>query len=102
MNLTELQKRLITAARINPPSDHVPYAFEKRILARLMSRPVSDEAAMWARSLWRAAVSCIAVMLLLSAWTFFAPAPTSSTGDLSQDFENTVFAAVDQEPDSTW
>ncbi len=54
MNVDELRRKLIAAARANPPSDHVPYAFEKRIH------------------------------------------PTSS--DLSQEFENTVLAAVDQEP----
>ena len=35
MNLAELERKLIAAARANPPSDRVPYAFEKRIMARL-------------------------------------------------------------------
>ena len=29
MNLAELERKLIAAARANPPSDRVPYAFEK-------------------------------------------------------------------------
>ena len=40
MNLAELERKLIAAARANPPSDRVPYAFEKRIMARLAARPV--------------------------------------------------------------
>ena len=38
MNLAELERKLIAAARANPPSDRVPYAFEKRIMARLAAR----------------------------------------------------------------
>ena len=55
MNLAELERKLIAAARANPPSDRVPYAFEKRIMARLAARPVADGWALWARALWRAA-----------------------------------------------
>ena len=54
MNLSELQQKLIAAARSNPPSDAVPYAFEKRLLARLAGRPVVDNWALWSRALWRA------------------------------------------------
>ncbi len=38
MNLAELQKKLIAAARANPPGDGVPYAFEKRVMALLAAR----------------------------------------------------------------
>ena len=48
MNLAELERKLIAAARANPPSDRVPYAFEKRIMARLAARPVVDGWALWA------------------------------------------------------
>src|SRR5258707_13669391 len=103
MNLAELHRKFITAARAHPPSDQVPYAFEKRIMARLRSRPVLDEWALWARALWRAAAPCVAVMLLLSAWSFLAPGNTSGT-DLPQAFDNTVLAAADpdQPADSPW
>ena len=43
MNLAELEQKLVAAARANPPSDGVPYAFEKRIMARLATRPVMDD-----------------------------------------------------------
>ena len=101
MNVAELQKKLIAAARANPPSQLVPYAFEKRIMALLPLRPTLDS---WAAALWRAAVPCVAVMLLLSAWSVFAPADKTSSSDLSQEIDNTVLAAVDQEQvsDTIW
>ena len=104
MNIAELHRKLIKAAKANPPGDRVPYAFEKRIMARLMARPLPDGWALWARALWRATVPCVAITLLLSAWSFFAPVPTPVSSDLSQEIENTVLAAVEQDPstDSTW
>ena len=35
MNLDNLHNKLITAARATPADDRVPYAFEKRVMARL-------------------------------------------------------------------
>jgi hypothetical protein len=104
MNLAGLQRKLIAAARANPPSDRVPFAFEKRILSQLRARPMLDWRGLWAGALWRAAVPCVAVMVLLSAWSFFDPGSSQSANDLSQEMENTILAAVDQEPgvDSTW
>ena len=104
MNLADLERKLIAAARAHPPSDRVPYAFEKRILARLAARPLADGWELWGRALWRAAAPCVAIMLLLSAWSFLAPTSATSANDLAQDFENTLLAAVDQEPpaDSAW
>ena len=104
MNLAELERKLIAAARANKPSDRVPYAFEKRIMAHLAARPVVDDWALWARALWRAAAPCVAIMLLLGAWSFFAPQTSTSANDLSQQLEQTLLAAVDQDQpaDSTW
>jgi hypothetical protein len=96
MNIVELQKKLLAAARANPPGDHVPYAFEKRITALLAARAAVDPLALWVRGLWRAAVSCTAIALLLGAWVFFSPAAASHGDDLSQNFENTLLASVDQ------
>ncbi|MCX6890119.1 MAG: hypothetical protein WCL11_13690 [Verrucomicrobiota bacterium] len=104
MKLDQLQQKLIAAARANPPSDRVPFAFEKRIMARLPARLVPDEWGLWASALWRGAASCVAITLLFSAWTFMAPNIAAPTSDLSQDFENTLLAAVDQDQpaDSAW
>jgi hypothetical protein len=94
MNLAELQKKLIAAARNDVPGDQVPYAFEKRVTALLASRVAPDNLNLWVTGLWRAAVSCVAISLLLGAWAFFSPATTSV--DLSQNFETTLLASVDQ------
>jgi hypothetical protein len=104
MNLAELEQRLIAAARANPPSDRVPYAFEKRIMALLAAQPAVDAGALWARALWRAAAPCVAIMLLLGAWSWLAPQSSLPANDLSQDLEQTLLAAVDQDQpaDSAW
>jgi hypothetical protein len=102
MDLNALQQRLLAAARMQPPNGRVPLAFEKRILARLADRPVSDPWVFWVRGLWRAAASCAALCLVLGGWMLLNPPLNGSEAEFSQQFENTVFAAVDQEADSTW
>jgi hypothetical protein len=97
MNLTDLERRLIETARRNPPGDGMPYAFEKRVMARLRDTPRIDFLAEWNRALWRAAVSCIAVMLLLSAWSMLPTDIAGSGGDDGLDLETTVMAAADPE-----
>jgi len=96
MNIAELQKKLLAAARANPPGDRVPYAFEKRVMALLVARAATDYLALWVRGLWRAAVSCVAIALLLGAWAFFNPTASIKADDLSQNFETTLLASVDQ------
>ena len=96
MNSAELQKKLMAAARANLPGDGVPYAFEKRVTALLAARPGLDNVGLWVHGLWRAAVSCLALALMLGLWAFFNPATGTGTEDLSQNFENTLLAAVDQ------
>jgi anti-sigma-K factor RskA len=97
MNLSKLEAKLLESARANPPSDQVPYAFEKRITALLASRKVEDKSLFWSRALWRAAFSCLAVVLLLGVWLYLRPSPPASTdtADLSQDFRNTLTAQND-------
>jgi hypothetical protein len=104
MKPDQLQAKLIAVARANPPSDRVPLAFEKRIMARLAAPLIADPWALWSRALWRAAALCVAVMLVSTAWTFFAQSSAAPANDLSQDLENTLLAAVDQDQpaDSTW
>ena len=75
----------------------MPYAFEKRVMALLaVARRARTSVALWVRGLWRAAVSCVAIALLLGAWTFFTPTASTDSTDLSQNFENTLLASVDQ------
>jgi len=105
MNLEQLQTILLAAAKANPPGDRVPYAFGKRILARLKDQPALDLSALWARALWRAAAPCVALTLLLGVWSFVgdssnsADAAMSSGEDFSQHFEQTLLAAVDESED---
>jgi len=91
-----LQRKLIAAARAVPPGDQVPYAFEKRVTALLAARKPADHLVLWVRGFWQVAVSCVIVSLLLGVWTFFNPAASTHAEDLSQNFENTLLASVDQ------
>lgn len=95
MDLDELQRKLIAVARAQKPSAAVPYAFERRISARLRSLPAVDHWALWAHALWRAAAPCIAVSVFLAAWSLLSPPHKNNSGDFSQEFENTVLAATD-------
>ena len=95
MNVMELQKKLIAAARAQAPDDRVPYAFEKRIVALIRAGVPGDGMALWVRGLWQAAVSCAMIALLCGAWAFFNPA-SNSGDDLSQNLETTLLASVDQ------
>ena len=96
MNLAELQQKLTAAARCQPPDERVPYAFEKRILALVADRAAASGRALWVRGVWRAAVTCMALAAVCGAVSFFTPAARDNSNDLSQDFENTLLASVDQ------
>jgi len=96
MNIVELQKKLLAAARADVPDDRVPFAFEKRVMALLVSRAVADRWILWARGLWQAAVYCAAIALLFGAWFCFNPVAPSNSTDLAQNFENTLLVSVDQ------
>jgi hypothetical protein len=96
MNLAELQMKLIAAVRTEVLDDRVPYAFEKRVSALLASRVAPQNLDLWVRGLWRSAISCVALALLCGAWAFFTPATSASSDDLSQNFETTLLASVDQ------
>jgi anti-sigma-K factor RskA len=98
MNLDQLQKKLLAAARANPPVERVPLAFEKRVLAHLQSKPAADVSALWARALWRAVIPCVAVTVVLAALSLVPTThPTAvSEQDLSQDFEQTLLATAEQ------
>ena len=97
MDLKRLEQKLLAVAKANPPSDRVPYAFEQRILARINELRLPDYGALWARALWRAVVPCTAIMLLLSAWSFFGTTANPPANDFSQELERTVLAGAIQE-----
>ena len=95
MNLAELQRKLIAAARLQAPDERVPYAFEKRITALIAARAKVDRWVFWAHGLWRAAATCVAVAVVFGAVALFVPTTPDNNNDLSQDFENTLLASAD-------
>jgi hypothetical protein len=93
MNLTELQNKLLAAARRNPPDGQVPYAFEKRIMARLTAMPKPSEWLAWSRALWFGAAACVAVAVLTSV----LPVQVADDDDdsFSEGVEQSIMASVD-------
>jgi hypothetical protein len=103
MNVKELQSRLLAAARKNPPGAEVPYAFEKRIMAHITTALAPPDAlTLWARALWRAAASCVAVTLLLSFWSLASLQQSDPPEALLQAFESSVFAGMPQHIEDSW
>lgn len=96
MDIDRLQKQLFAEARKVPPSDAVPHAFEKRVMARLPGLSPPDPWLLWGRALWRSAAICVALSLLLSVWSML---PTADSEPAT--LESTVFAAA-EEPNETW
>lgn len=92
MNLPELQRKLIAAARSEAPDARVPYAFEQRIMARLTGQQAQDPWGLWSRALWRGAMCCVAFVFVLGIGFHFLP--PSNPENLSQDVEQTLFAAA--------
>jgi len=97
MNIAELEKKLLAAARLHKPSDSVPYAFEQRVLARLVHEATPDRWAWWAGVLWRAAAPCLAAGLVLSALAWVA---ANGNDSLDSELESAVYAAVDSAAES--
>src|ERR1700679_3565214 len=100
MNIEGLRKKLLAAARANRLDDRVPYAFEKRILARLSGRPVNDRWGEGALPLWRGAAACVVVMTTFGGISVFnahnAAVAGNRNDELSPDLEQTMLAGVDQ------
>ena len=92
MKLENLQRKLIAVARNATPSDRVPYAFEKRIMARLEGA-CTDLLGAWSAALWRAALGCVVVVVLSGALSLWSN-HQNTDGDFSQEFETAVFASA--------
>ncbi|MBC8324814.1 MAG: hypothetical protein H8E27_04230 [Verrucomicrobia subdivision 3 bacterium] len=110
----DILERLLTETRGIPANDRVPYAFEKRIMAHIKEAPVAlaDAWSVWAQSLWKAVVPCLAVLVMVAVWM---KAPTDGSGATTpqgnaapaianfeapgeEDLESIVMLAID--PDS--
>jgi hypothetical protein len=101
MDIAELQNKLLEAARSNPPDERVPYAFEKRVMARLAGQPAVDILTIWNRLLWRAAAPCVAVTFLLGVWSFVFPHPARSGESLAAELESSLYTPFDSAAE-TW
>ncbi len=66
---TDIYDRFVQTARRVPSDERVPFGFERRIMAHLHDQPALDPLSFWVLGLWRAAVPCLAVMLLITAWS---------------------------------
>jgi hypothetical protein len=100
MNLDTLIDRLLTVARSEPPNCQVPYAFEKRIMARLMSAAPADTWTLWGQALWRSAALCLIIMTVSGLWWIW-PAPEGPlSADFSQEFQHAIFAQASQVDDA--
>ena len=95
MDLEKLQKKLIAAAKLSPPSERVPYAFEKRIMARLTAPLHVDEWSICGRWLWRAVAPCMSVMAALGVWVLATMHPEPENQNLEQAIENTLLSSDD-------
>ena len=92
MKLDNLHQKLIAAARAEQPSDRVPYAFEKRIMARIASGGAVDLLGAWSAALWRAALSCVVVSVVCCACVLWASRRAEM--DFSREFDTAVFASA--------
>lgn len=98
MNLNKLEQKLLRAARNPVPGDSVPYAFEQRVMARLKGRSgVSDPWLAWAAGLWRAAVPCFTLMVLVAAWNWTqADSPSNGLGSVAgEELEVALVDSID-------
>ena len=93
-NFNILERRLIAAARKDPPPSQVPLAFEKRIMARIGSSLPFSPWVLWCAPLWRAAISCVAITLLCGLWCLVCAPKTERSESFSQAFEGAVFSTV--------
>jgi hypothetical protein len=98
MNPTPLLQKLIDVARREIPSERVPYAFEKRIMARLRPGSALDLWAAWNSVFWRALTPCCVVMLIIGALGVFSLAnPGARITD--EPLEAVLLADLDSGPD---
>lgn len=94
MNAERLRQTLLAVARQDPPSEAVPFAFERRIMNRLTrAREASaDPWTAWGSLLWRAVLPCCAVMLVVGAGSFAMEGPPE---DLGEQLDAVLLADLD-------
>ena len=106
-NTDDILSKMLAETREIPVNDHVPYAFEKRIMAHLEDAPAANLWDEWAGALWRAVVPCLGVLALVAVlWKAPAEAGSDSQGGspavaahepANEDLEGIVMLAIDPE-----
>ena len=93
-DLDSLVSAMLAGARRSGPSDRVPYAFEQRVMAGVRSLRPPDRMAVWTVGLWRAALSSVAVAVVLLGAN--AVTPEDSLEAASADpLETALLASAD-------
>lgn len=85
-------EKFLQLARALPADEHTPYAFEKRIIARLGAAPIADTFSIWAHVLWRAMAPCLGIMLVAVAVSLALHTADLTAENDGPDLESTVFA----------
>lgn len=94
-----LRDKLVAAARSQVVSDHVPYAFEKRIMGRIADATRVDPVSFWGRALMRSAAVCFAFTLALGAFS-----STDRSGHVEVEYtygESLEMAMLEAIPEAT-
>lgn len=101
MNLAKLQEKLLAAARLDRPSERVPYAFEQRIMTRIrhLAQESADFWTAWARMLWRAAAPCLGLTVVLVGMAMYTGALRGTPLSLGEGLETTVYAVLTEPAD---
>jgi hypothetical protein len=96
MKMPEVQQ-VIRAARALPEDGRVPYAFEKRIMTLIGTRKPADIWSIWSHTMWRAALACVAITVVMGAFSELRDEPSEL---FAADLEQTVMAPISSE--ETW
>ncbi|MDB6052954.1 MAG: hypothetical protein JWN25_477 [Verrucomicrobiales bacterium] len=99
MDIEKVRIGLLKAERSRVPSQDVPYAFEKRVMAHIASCPALESITDYMSVLWKAAGSCACVMVLAFVVSFGFQSDDSLG---NRDLESTVFASMSQHIEDSW
>ncbi|MDW7979119.1 MAG: hypothetical protein RMH97_00930 [Verrucomicrobiales bacterium] len=99
MDLHELERKLIAAARAQVPSDAVPPAFEARVMARLRELHEPDFVTVWAQGLWRGALASLAATAVVGLALALVTQLATDGESVAERFETAMLAGIELEGD---
>ena len=103
MKPSDLQTKLMGAARAQPTQDHVPYAFEKRIMARIAAASQMNPWALCGTPALARRTFVRGHHAGFAGCGLWRPRhPASGNDTFAQDFERTVYASLNQHVEDTW